>query len=117
MKLAENICNQFHIRSGSLLLACDNEAAGYSITQTNFPTPRQNDFDLLQAISRTKRSLPILLSYKHVEGHQSTKYPGQTLDKWASLNEEMDSLAKAHLSYSESYPNLDDTIDTKEWAV
>ena len=54
MKLAENLCNKFHICSGSLILACDNEAAGYSIAQMHFPTPRQNDFDLLQAIARTK---------------------------------------------------------------
>ena len=41
----------------------------------------------------------------------------QILDKWASLNKEMDSLAKAYLLYSESYPELDDTIDMAEWAI
>ena len=93
------------------------KAAGYSITQSHFPNPNQNDYDILQAIFRLKDKLNIQVSYKHVEGHQATKYPEQTLDKWALLNEEMDSLAKSYLSYSASYPPLKQQIDDQEWAV
>ena len=61
--------------------------------------------------------MPISVSYKHVEGHQSTKYPGLELDKWGVLNKEMDALAKAYLSYSEHLPSLSQEVDCHEWSV
>ena len=46
-----------------------------------------------------------------------TNFLQQQLDKWVVLNEDMDSLAKAYMSYSASYPNLDDDIDKREWTL
>ena len=52
-----------------------------------------------------------------MEGHQSQKYPTTTLDKWAVLNKEMDSLAKAYLLFSEQYEPLNEEVDPREWSV
>ena len=83
----------------------------------DFPKPNQNHFDILQTIFRTKNALPITVSYKHVEGHQATKYPGRELDQWGNLNEEMDALAKSYLDYSTQYDPLDNEVASNEWSV
>ena len=102
----KNLCDEYNINQGHITIACDNIAAGRSLQSSAFPNP------ILQAIYQTKRQLPILVSYKHVEGHQSTKYPGLELDKWGLLNKEMDALAKAYLSYSEHLPSLSQEVDS-----
>ena len=57
------------------------------------------------------------MQYKHVEGHQSAKYPQQRLDDWALLNEKMDGLAKAYLDYTQQWKGIPDTIDDEEWYI
>ena len=113
----KKLCDEYNIKQGQITIACDNIAAGLSLQGLVFPNPSQNHFNILQAIFRTKPQLPISVSYKHVEGHQSTKYPGLELDKWGVLNEEMDALTKAYLSYSEHLPSLSQEVDSHEWSV
>ena len=112
------ICHQHSITSGGITLACDNLMAGRSIQRTlYYPNPTWDHFDVLQAIFRLRHALPIKVRYKHVEGHQSKKYPSQKLDQWAILNEKMDALAKAYLSHSNDYPALSEELSPKEWYV
>ena len=116
-KRTEQLCSNKAINQGNLIIACDNIAAGLSLQTKDFPTPSQNHYDILQAIFRTKHNLPITVSYKHVEGHQTTKYPGRELDKWGKLNKEMDALAKAYLSYSKTFAPLVKEVNSLEWSV
>ena len=62
-------------------------------------------------------SLPIHIQYRHVEGHQSTKYPIRQLDAWAELNEHMDALAKAYLDYSQEHPTISHELTHDEWHI
>ena len=101
---------------GQVTLACDNIAVGRSVQHTlHYPNPSWDHFDVLQAIFRLFTSLPIHIRFRHVEGHQSTKYPQQQLDDWAMLNEKMDGLAKAYLEHSIHNPPLGDKLEPSEW--
>ena len=93
LHMVKQLCDHHHIDKGQLTIACDNIATGKSLVQTHYPSPQQNHFDLIQAIYRLRSALPIRLSFRHVEGHQLSKHPNRSLDEWAILNEEMDSLA------------------------
>ena len=117
LKRTEQLCREKAINQGHLIIAWDNIAAGLALQMKDFPKPSQNHFDLLQDIFRTKQKLPITVSYKHGEGHQATKYPGRELDKWGKLNNKMDALAKAYLSYSKTFAPLADKVDASEWSV
>ena len=118
MQLCNKVCELYKITDGSIILACDNLGAGHKACQTLFyPGTQWDHFDLLQAIYRLRQKLPIKVYYQHVEGHQRTKHPTCVLDDWAVLNERMDGLAKAYLSYSQSEDILPDTIDEEEWHV
>ena len=55
------------------------------------------------------------MKYKHVEGHQSAKYPQQLPNDWAFLNEKMDRLTKAYLDYTQKWEGIPDIIDDEEW--
>ena len=117
--LCQGLCQIHAIISGSILVGCDNLLAGqHGIEYQRPPQPSQQHFDLLQAIWHLRQSLPISVAYRHVEGHQRTKYPSRTLSIEAILNENMDGLAKAFLrAYCQGPAPSLGIIMPHEWAV
>ena len=118
LKLCQKVCELYNITTGGITLACDNLGAGRKACQTSsYPSTKWDHFDLIQAIYRLRQQLPITVRYLHVKGHQRTKRPLQPMDEWALLNESMDGLAKAYLTYSASSAPISDIIDEHEWYV
>jgi hypothetical protein len=64
----------------------------HSITQASTDG---SQFDLLSATRVALQESPITWSFCHVKGHQNAD-PDTTLDPWALLNVDMDSLAKMY---------------------
>jgi hypothetical protein len=64
--------------------------------QTGDVDPTCQQFDLIAAIREWKAKSPIDWETRHVEGHQD-KNPLNVLDRWATLNCEMDARAKNRL--------------------
>ena len=50
-------------------------------------------FDLLAAMRSVFRKCPVILKFRHVNGHQDYNFYAD-LDEWASLNIDMDDGAK-----------------------
>ena len=118
LALCSHICRQYPIQSGHITLACDNKSAGHmAINWHTHVGPTTNHFDMLNLILCLRRSLPITITFRHVEGHQRKKYPSLPLDGWAKLNEDMDSLAKSYLDYSSPLPPLSEQLFPNEWAI
>ena len=76
----------YDLSGGNLIVRCDNiEAGKHSIIYTDNTRPSKDHFDLVHANRTLHQQLPFQLQYKHVEGHQRSKYPGKKLDVWAEL--------------------------------
>ena len=79
LQLCKKICDQFNVTKGALTLACNNIAASKSaLLHDTYPDTKWRHFDILQAIYQLRKKLGIRVQYKHVEGHQSAKYPQKT---------------------------------------
>jgi hypothetical protein len=117
--LIDIVCTFFRITSGHVTIGCDNlEAGRHGISFESPPTPSDDHFDIISAIFAIKRRLPVRLTYRHVEGHQREKYPGQPLDSWALLNDDMDTLAKAYwLLCDRKHTPFSQSVCQDEWAV
>jgi exonuclease III len=88
------ICLLHDITEGSVHLRCDNLATIRLFDPWFIPNPSQDSFDLVNAIWHMIRASPLTWTAEWVEGHQDDT--GQPLDRFASLNCEMDRLAKKH---------------------
>ena len=101
-----NICKVHNVEAGQVEIGCD----GLSALQESFHPdivpydPTAPHYDLISAIRKLASSLPITWLPRHVAGHQDD-VENAFLDRWALLNIEMDSAAKAHLH---EYRDLDD---------
>ena len=73
-------------------------------TTTHPITPGDRHYDLLSAAHHALLTSPISWTYHHVKGHQDDD-PDATLDQWALLNIQMDSLAKAYWLETLHQPN------------
>jgi hypothetical protein len=94
--VVEEICKLYDIQSGNITIGCDNEKCLWmSIDKPGSLSTRSKSFDLLSAIRHKIRNLPITVNSHWVKGHQDNfaLHPSR-LDLWATLNIEMDSLAK-----------------------
>jgi hypothetical protein len=115
------LCHVLHraygLQHGQLVLGCDNIESGKKCIQYHGTArPTDNHYDILHA-ARTLRSwLPFQPSYLHVEGHQRTKYPGRPLDLWATLNENMDALAKAYWRHTSTWDRPEHCMPN-EWVA
>ena len=93
----EQICLEHSITQGSITIGCDGAEALRRAAAISQPVhPRDSDGDLIHAIRTKTRSLPIIVHHRWIKGHQDT-FPGQHLDRWATLNIEMDLAAKRRL--------------------
>jgi hypothetical protein len=81
-------------------------------------TTADSHFDLFSATRTALKASPITWTYKHVKGNQD-KDPDITLDQWAKLNIQMDSLAKMYWleTFHLSSHNRDLALTGELWPV
>jgi hypothetical protein len=94
--MVKAVCDEFGLTSGSVEVGCDGKEALYRCFSPDFhPKHSIADFDLLTSTRSVLHSCPISWRHRHVKGHQDED-PSAELDRWATLNIEMDLSAKAH---------------------
>ena len=100
---AQQLCEIHDIRSGSLILACDNDAGlQHSIEYSSRPPTRFKSFDILWAIRNIRKKLPIKVIQRKVRGH-SDRFSRQQ-DIFEMLNCEKDIKAKNFCRYQKQVP-------------
>jgi len=96
--LVNLICAVFEITSGQVTAGCD----GIEALKSSFLAGKdykadfsKADYDMVSAIRSALATSPVTWKCRHVKGHQDDA--GVTeLDRWATLNVEMDNFAKAY---------------------
>ena len=92
------LCKVHHIQQGSVTVACNGLAAlKSSMEYQDEVPPTTQHFDLIMAIRHWMWQSPVKWTTKHVKGHQDDQ-PYDVLDRWATLNQAMDTRAKARLA-------------------
>ena len=72
----------YSLAQAKLTIGCDNMALGKHCLQHTGPLCATEDhYDFLAAASKLRKALPFGPTYRHVKGHQRTKYPGRLLNK------------------------------------
>jgi hypothetical protein len=120
MIVCKLLCQVFKLSDGFIEIACDGLAAGqHALVYGSSPSPTQDHFEMISAIKTMKQALPITSLYHHIEGHQKEKYPRRKLDKWAILNDKMDSLAKAFWTTQErrAHHSPQQDVAFNEWTI
>jgi hypothetical protein len=93
------ICKHLKISNGHITIGCDGLGAvqiidkEFTVTKSN-----ANQFDMIRAINKLRRDLPIRSSLRHVKGHQDDHINFYLLDRWAQMNVLADTMAKQKLS-------------------
>ncbi len=94
--MVHSLCQVHGIISGSMEVGCDGLEALRRTCSPHFrPSPSDAHFDLIVATRSIMASCPITWHHRHVKGHQDND-PTALLDRWATLNIDMDYHAKLH---------------------
>ena len=111
------ICTSRNILHGCVTVACDGEAALEYIFDwgTKFLKSSTPHLDLIAAGRKLIQQSPLQWKFRHVKGHQDD-FVGP-LDRWATLNVEMDMLAKAHWARSVTLGRSSSSIHCEPWSV
>jgi len=84
------------VTTGKARVGCDGDSALKEVTKADIAvSPNQRHYDLISGIRRLLREAPISIELFHVKGHQDDD-PTAVLDRFALMNVEMDTAAKAH---------------------
>ena len=92
------ICEQYKVTSGAIEVGCDSSSALNHVFGSGHyfeAKIKQADYDLHSTLWVMLSKSPIKWKCRHVAGHQDDDGI-EVLDRWAKLNIEMDSLAKAY---------------------
>ena len=92
------LCDMYSIKEGSIEIGLDGEEAMKSIFALEDPRVDAPCYDLILDIRRKIDQLPIKVTGRHIKGHQDDIAHRSTLDRWANLNIDMDTKAKALLA-------------------
>jgi hypothetical protein len=116
--MINTICQLYGITHGSITCGCDGEdALRQSFSPYHTASTKGSQFDLLSAIQTAIKSSPITWKFQHVKGHQD-KDADATLDRWAILNIQMDSLAKMYwMEMFHQAPQSTSFITGEYWPV
>mgnify|MGYP003519673277 CR=1 FL=1 len=116
--LVNTICKVHNISQGAIECGCDGEGAITKVfSEEDDANTDGSQFDLLSATRAALKASPIKWTFRHVKGHQDDILDA-TLDRWALLNIEMDSLAKMHwLEKSGQQQPLNSMITGEYWPV
>lgn len=99
--VVERICVVFGIVHGQVTIACDGlEAIKKAVDSCTHYSCRSNQFDLITAIDNKLKKSSLNWRWRHVKGHQDDNIG--PLDRWATMNVEMDCLAKRRRRKEES---------------
>jgi len=79
--------------TGKVLVACDGLSALWQAQSRNLADSNTAHCDLIGAIWTLRKELLIQLTFKHMKIHQDSGIP-MVLTRLASMNVEMDSIAK-----------------------
>ena len=102
------VCRVYAVTEGSLEISFDGEAALDACAAETDPEVTDKCYDLIMAVRRQARAIPIKVTYRHVKGHQDDTTAYHQLDRWSKLNVTVDSLAKSQLRkilHSSPMPN------------
>jgi len=70
---SQYLVQQHKISKGGILIACDNKASLINaLAYTTRASISSESYDILWAIQKLCKSLPLQISYQHVKGHQDT---------------------------------------------
>ena len=117
--LIELLCEFFDIQQGSVEVACDGLSALNEVfdlrRRVSTKTPH---FDLVVATRRIiQRSNQLTWFYRHVSSHQDDLRELEDLNRWETLNVEVDDAAKIHLREDYDKPNPRIIIQDTPWMV
>jgi len=117
--LVELLCEYFEITEGSVEVACDGLSALNDVfdlhRQVSTKTPH---YDLVVATRRIiQRSTQLTWYYRHVRSHQDDIREMDELDRWETLNVEVDDAAKTHLRADYDAPNPRIIIQDSPWML
>ena len=117
--LVELLCEYFEITEGSVEVACDGLSALNDVfdlhRQVSTKTPH---YDLVVATRRIiQRSTQLTWYYRHVRSHQDDIRAMDELDRWETLNVEVDDAAKTHLRVNYDAPNPRIIIQDSLWML
>ena len=99
--IIHEICSQFHLTSGKILIGCDCDGAVSKVLyHLSCPLIKSTakHFDILTSISHYSRLLPTVTDLVHIKGHQDDELEYSELDRMAQLNVQADALAKRRLT-------------------
>ncbi len=103
--MVKKICEFFDIQQGAIELGCDGQSAlDKAFNYVSIIRLDDANHDLLQAIRTLWASSPIQWKFRHVKGHQDDHKSASELDRWATLNVEMDTAAKQHMHIAKRSP-------------
>jgi hypothetical protein len=115
--MVNTLCDIHGIKDGSIECGCDGLGALSQVFNDDEASVEGSQFDLLSATRAALRSSPIKWTFRHVKGHQEDDIEA-TLDRWALLNIQMDSLAKMHwVEQSHQQQPLNTEITGEYWPV
>ena len=108
----KEICIKYRITDGSILIGCDGITALQKANEGSpeFCSPNHKHSDILSAMNKINRSIPITINPVHVKGHQDDSCEYNELDRLAQINVDMDWKAKELLSqiYKDREINFED---------
>jgi len=92
------ICKVYNILEGKIQLACDNEQGVRYTNDKRLDVPSSvHHADLIRAIRRLRKELPIQVEMLDVDGHKDKLVPFHALSPHEKLNCQADHKAKEHL--------------------
>ena len=110
----ESLTQIFKIKSGRIILSCDNKGALQRIARKQI-RPQSKHFDYLSAITATISKLQIHITYIHVEGHRDKIISENNLTILESMNIQADLHAKLKAATPPSTAFSTDAAILHEW--
>ena len=111
------LAQQYHV-SGTVTVACDCKSVLFNVFQTDFISPKQPHFDLLQATRLECEKSHLHWKWRYVEGHQDDQQDWEQLDPWQQLNVKMDHLAKSFWAVHDALGTPPFSLKpSSEWSV
>lgn len=113
------ICDFHKIETGEIRFGCDCKTAIGKVTPEWLRVAqRTKHVDLIRAVRRLVKDIPVKIKFEHVDGHQDRLQRFKELGVMAQLNVMMDTLAKRHLKALtdlDAYPEQNHTISWEGW--
>jgi hypothetical protein len=116
--LVHTVCQKYGITKGSITVGCDGlSALLQALDYDDDVDPTSQQFDIIAAIHYWRDLSPVQWKSRHILGHQDDAGVPTVLDRWATLNCEMDASAKAHWEHCHLQPQPNITISGEPWQL